>query len=110
MVKDLDPSKRSLHWHHYMLTTYLSNRRGHFQRALEEAVQTHTSQWPAVWGGKNPLHGGGNFSKMDAAARVCRSRSFTSRRYALTDLLKAHTPEVSRLMVPQFFRSNTKQS
>lgn len=59
-----------------MLTACLSYRRGHFQRALEEAVQTHTSQWPAVWGGKNPLHGGGNFSKMNAAARVCRSRSF----------------------------------
>ncbi|MCJ1266374.1 hypothetical protein MMC22_006258 [Lobaria immixta] len=44
--------------------------RGHFQRALEEAVQTHTSQWPSIWNGKNPLHGGGNFGKMSAAERL----------------------------------------
>lgn len=50
--------------------TYMS-RRGHFQRALEEAVQTHMSQWPSLWNGKNPLHGGGNFAKMSAAERVC---------------------------------------
>lgn len=45
-------------------------RRGHFGRALEEAVQTHASQWPSPWNGKNPLHGGGNFAKMGPTERV----------------------------------------
>lgn len=48
----------------------LLNRKGHYTRALEEAIQTHNSQWPQAWNGKNPLHGGGSFNKMAAEARV----------------------------------------
>ncbi|KAL1876618.1 hypothetical protein Plec18167_005025 [Paecilomyces lecythidis] len=44
--------------------------RGHFQRALEEAVQTHVSQWPRVWEGKNPLHGGRTFATMSPEERL----------------------------------------
>ncbi|KAL9612431.1 MAG: hypothetical protein Q9167_002979 [Letrouitia subvulpina] len=44
--------------------------RGHYQRALEEAVQTHASQWPLKWQSKNPLHGGGNFNNMNPAERL----------------------------------------
>ncbi|KAL8734862.1 MAG: hypothetical protein Q9166_001214 [cf. Caloplaca sp. 2 TL-2023] len=44
--------------------------RGHYGRALEEAVQTHTSQWPSKWMGKNPLHGGGNFNNMSPEGRL----------------------------------------
>lgn len=46
------------------------SRKGHYQRALEEAVQTHASQWPRAWGGKNPLHGGGSFATMTPEERV----------------------------------------
>lgn len=46
------------------------SRKGHYQRALEEAVQTHSSQWPRAWGGKNPLHGGGSFASMTPEERV----------------------------------------
>ena len=52
-----------------------NNRRGHYQRALEEAVQSHTSQWPLIWNGKNPLHGGGNFNNMGPEQRVWASFS-----------------------------------
>ena len=45
-------------------------RRGHFGRALEEAIQTHISQWPPSWHGKNPLHSGGSFSVMSPQERV----------------------------------------
>ncbi|KAK2742322.1 hypothetical protein FQN57_005410 [Myotisia sp. PD_48] len=38
--------------------------RGHYQRAFEEAIHTHASQWPKAWEGKNPLHGGGSFATM----------------------------------------------
>ncbi|KAH8702504.1 hypothetical protein BGW36DRAFT_356621 [Talaromyces proteolyticus] len=44
--------------------------KGHYQRALEEAVQTHSSQWPRAWGGKNPLHGGGSFNTMSPEERL----------------------------------------
>ncbi|KAF7513257.1 hypothetical protein GJ744_009678 [Endocarpon pusillum] len=44
--------------------------RGHFQRALEEAIQTHQSQWPAAWKAKNPTHGGGTFTSMTPAERL----------------------------------------
>ncbi|KAI4165692.1 MAG: hypothetical protein LQ342_000634 [Letrouitia transgressa] len=44
--------------------------RGHYQRALEEAVQTHANQWPSKWQSKNPLHGGGNFNNMNPAERL----------------------------------------
>lgn len=46
------------------------SRRGHFQRALEEAIQTHQSQWPPAWKAKNPTHGGGTFTSMTPAERV----------------------------------------
>jgi hypothetical protein len=45
-------------------------RKGHYQRALEEAVQTHSSQWPRAWEGKNPLHGGRTFITMTPEERV----------------------------------------
>ncbi|KAL8939642.1 MAG: hypothetical protein Q9216_003250 [Gyalolechia sp. 2 TL-2023] len=44
--------------------------KGHYQRALEEAVQSHTSQWPLKWEGRNPLHGGGNFNNMSPEQRA----------------------------------------
>ncbi|CAD6582936.1 MAG: hypothetical protein ASARMPRED_001106 [Alectoria sarmentosa] len=44
--------------------------KGHYTRALEEAIQTHSSQWPHAWSGKNPLHGGGSFNKMIPEERL----------------------------------------
>ncbi|KAI2487263.1 hypothetical protein Ptr902_01396 [Pyrenophora tritici-repentis] len=46
--------------------------KGHYGRALEEAIQTQKSQWPSKWTG-NPLSGGRNFNTMMAEERV-RSR------------------------------------
>jgi hypothetical protein len=45
-------------------------RKGHYGRALEEAVQTQKSQWPASWKSINPLHGGRSFNTMTASERV----------------------------------------
>ncbi|KAI9700353.1 MAG: hypothetical protein M1836_002368 [Candelina mexicana] len=44
--------------------------RGHYQRALEEAIQTHNSQWPPVWNRKNPLSGGRTFATMSPTERL----------------------------------------
>lgn len=42
----------------------------HYTRPLEEAIQTHASQWPKAWQGKNPLHGGRTFTGMAPEERV----------------------------------------
>ncbi|PWY70227.1 hypothetical protein BO70DRAFT_322071 [Aspergillus heteromorphus CBS 117.55] len=44
--------------------------RSHYQRPLEEAIQTHASQWPKAWQGKNPLHGGRTFATMSPEERL----------------------------------------
>ncbi|KAH7359725.1 hypothetical protein BKA66DRAFT_426936 [Pyrenochaeta sp. MPI-SDFR-AT-0127] len=43
--------------------------KGHYGRALEEAIQTQKSQWPKEWSG-NPLTGGRNFNNMTATERI----------------------------------------
>ena len=46
------------------------HRRGHYGRALEEAVLSQKSQWPLKWNGVNPLHGGKSFENMTPQERV----------------------------------------
>ncbi|RAR06730.1 hypothetical protein DDE82_003268 [Stemphylium lycopersici] len=43
--------------------------KGHYGRALEEAIQTQKSQWPTKWTG-NPLSGGRSFNTMTAEERI----------------------------------------
>ncbi|RFU35839.1 hypothetical protein B7463_g456, partial [Scytalidium lignicola] len=43
---------------------------GHYNRALEEAVQTHRSQWAKDWESKNPLSGGATFTTMSPTERL----------------------------------------
>ncbi|RHZ52324.1 uncharacterized protein CDV56_105880 [Aspergillus thermomutatus] len=49
--------------------------RAHYQRPLEEAIQTHVSQWPKAWQGKNPLHGGRTFATMSPEERLTLLKS-----------------------------------
>lgn len=49
--------------------------RAHYQRPLEEAIQTHASQWPKAWQGKNPLHGGRTFATMSPEERLTLLKS-----------------------------------
>ncbi|KAH8434633.1 uncharacterized protein LDX57_012275 [Aspergillus melleus] len=44
--------------------------RNHYQRPLEEAIQTHAPQWPKAWQGRNPLHGGRTFAAMTPEERL----------------------------------------
>jgi hypothetical protein len=55
------------------LTNMARNRKGHYGRALEEAIQTQKSQWPVKWGSLNPLSGSRSFNTMTPTERVsCR--------------------------------------
>ncbi len=82
------------------------HRKGHYTRALEEAIQTHTSQWPSVWQGKNPLHGGGSFNKMSPENRVW-STSISNGYLAANSLYIAHTSQSTHFMVIRVLRSRT---
>jgi hypothetical protein len=56
-------------WNSAQADTCVFYRKGHYGRALEEAIQTQKSQWPTKWTG-NPLSGGRNFNTMTAVERV----------------------------------------
>ena len=73
----------------------LVNRKGHYTRALEEAIQTHHSQWPRAWNGKNPLHGGGSFNKMTPEERVIFKRSLLIRMPIANLFRTAYAPQGS---------------
>jgi hypothetical protein len=53
------------------LLTVSEFRPGHYNRALEEAIQTHKAQWPKDWKNQNPLAGGATFGAMTPVQRVC---------------------------------------
>jgi len=44
--------------------------RGHYGRALEDAVSEFKTQWPREWEGKNPVSGDKSFNTMNAEERV----------------------------------------
>ncbi|KAF3919176.1 hypothetical protein AA313_de0201594 [Arthrobotrys entomopaga] len=44
--------------------------KGHYGRALEEAVTTFFEEWPTEWDGKNPLEGGKTFNQMTVEERT----------------------------------------
>ncbi|ETN40690.1 uncharacterized protein HMPREF1541_04969 [Cyphellophora europaea CBS 101466] len=44
--------------------------RGHYNRALEDAISTNKAQWPAVWKEENPLRGNKSFHNMTAEERL----------------------------------------
>ncbi|PGH15762.1 hypothetical protein AJ79_02142 [Helicocarpus griseus UAMH5409] len=67
--------------------------RGHYQRALEEVVQTHASQWPRSWGGKNPLHGGGSFTTMTPTERLAFLKALILWALSSSDAVQAKLKE-----------------
>lgn len=50
-----------------------SGRPGHYGRAMEDAIQTHKSQWPKDWEDQSPMAGGSTFNSMTPTERVCRA-------------------------------------
>ncbi|KAI9669798.1 MAG: hypothetical protein M1829_005053 [Trizodia sp. TS-e1964] len=49
--------------------------KGHYQRALEEAIHSHSSQWPRAWNHANPLAGGKTFNAMSPTERLTMLKS-----------------------------------
>ncbi|GAQ45407.1 similar to An17g01350 [Aspergillus niger] len=67
--------------------------RNHYQRPLEEAIQTHASQWPKAWQGKNPLHGGRTFATMSPEERLVLLKSLILWSLASSDAIQAKIKE-----------------
>ncbi|KAL4800968.1 hypothetical protein BDV19DRAFT_352471 [Aspergillus venezuelensis] len=67
--------------------------RNHYTRPLEEAIQTHSAQWPKAWEGKNPLHGGRNFASMSSEERLQLLKSLILWSLSSSDAVQAKIKE-----------------
>ncbi|KAF7596313.1 hypothetical protein BBP40_002457 [Aspergillus hancockii] len=65
----------------------------HYTRPLEEAIQTHATQWPKAWQGKNPLHGGGTFTGMSPEERLQLLKSLILWSLSSSDAVQAKLKE-----------------
>ncbi|KAF2718673.1 hypothetical protein K431DRAFT_274252 [Polychaeton citri CBS 116435] len=63
--------------------------RGHYGRALEEAVATQKSQWPLRWSGRNPLHGGKDFHNMSPSERLDLMRTLALWSLSSSEVIQA---------------------
>ncbi|KAK3313544.1 hypothetical protein B0H66DRAFT_355679 [Apodospora peruviana] len=61
---------------------------GHYNRALEEAIQTHKSQWAKNWESKNPLSGSATFSSMTPVERLTLLRALVEWTLSSSDVVK----------------------
>ncbi|KAH9221033.1 hypothetical protein DL95DRAFT_382417 [Leptodontidium sp. 2 PMI_412] len=61
---------------------------GHYNRALEEAIQTHKSQWAKDWEAKNPLSGGATFASMLPTQRLTLLRTLILWALSSSDAVK----------------------
>ncbi|KAK4169270.1 hypothetical protein QBC43DRAFT_307320 [Cladorrhinum sp. PSN259] len=62
---------------------------GHYNRALEEAIQTHKGQWARDWESKNPLAGGASFSSMTPVQRLTLLRTLIHWTLSSSDAVKS---------------------
>ncbi|KAG6202941.1 hypothetical protein E4U50_005976 [Claviceps purpurea] len=62
---------------------------GHYGRALEDAMASHKTQWPASWEDKNPLSGGATFKSMTPSERLTLLRTLIIWSMASSDTVKA---------------------
>lgn len=61
---------------------------GHYGRALEDAIQTHKSQWAKDWGSTNPLKGGATFQSMNPTQRLKLLRTLVLWSLSSSDVVK----------------------
>ncbi|KAI1799517.1 hypothetical protein F4811DRAFT_95805 [Daldinia bambusicola] len=68
------PGERVEHFLCAVLSLLLNRKQdvkpGHYNRALEDAISTHKSQWARDWKDENPLSGNRTFASMDPTERL----------------------------------------
>ncbi|KAF2623997.1 hypothetical protein BU25DRAFT_493900 [Macroventuria anomochaeta] len=73
--------------------------KGHYGRALEEAIQTQKSQWPAKWNYINPLSGSRSFNTMTPTERIILLHTLC--------LWSLNQSEEVKAMIAQAYKSRT---
>ncbi|KAI0382963.1 hypothetical protein F5Y04DRAFT_36312 [Hypomontagnella monticulosa] len=73
-VSEPIPGERVEHFLCAVLSLLLNRKQdvkpGHYNRALEDAISTHKSQWARDWKDENPLAGSKSFTSMDPTERL----------------------------------------
>ncbi|KAF2993965.1 hypothetical protein E8E13_000648 [Curvularia kusanoi] len=73
--------------------------KGHYGRALEEAIQTQKSQWPVKWNYINPLSGSRSFNTMAPTERITLLHTLC--------LWSLNQSEEVKAMIAQAYKSRT---
>ncbi|KAK4639424.1 hypothetical protein QC761_708240 [Podospora bellae-mahoneyi] len=92
-VVDSVPGERVEHFLCAVLGLLLNRKQdvkpGHYNRALEEAVQSHKGQWARDWESRNPLSGGATFASMTPVQRLTLLRTLIQWSLASSDAIKS---------------------
>ncbi|KAL1871719.1 hypothetical protein VTK73DRAFT_1859 [Phialemonium thermophilum] len=92
-VVETVPGERVEHFLCALLGLLLNRKQdvkpGHYNRALEEAIQTHKAQWAKDWESKNPLAGGATFGSMTPVQRLTLLRTLILWTLSSSDTVKA---------------------
>ncbi|KXJ97422.1 hypothetical protein Micbo1qcDRAFT_156299 [Microdochium bolleyi] len=91
-VTETIPGERVEHFLCSILGLLLNRKQdvkpGHYNRALEDAISTHKSQWARDWEEKNPLSGGRSFASMNPTERLTLLRTLVVWTLASSDVVK----------------------
>ncbi|KAL2019527.1 hypothetical protein VTK56DRAFT_9561 [Thermocarpiscus australiensis] len=92
-VVETVPGERVEHFLCALLGLLLNRKQdvkpGHYNRALEEAIQTHKGQWAKDWESKNPLSGSATFASMTPVQRLTLLRTLVQWTLSSSDAVKA---------------------
>lgn len=91
-----------------LLTPFALHRKGHYGRALEEAIQTQKSQWPKVWNYVNPLSGSRSFNTMTPTERVRVEAMLPDPPLDMTNHYPDHPPQDASSLEPEPVRSRQR--
>jgi len=91
-VTETIPGERVEHFLCSILGLLLNRKQdvkpGHYNRALEDAISTHKSQWAKDWEEKSPISGDRNFTSMSPTERLTLLRTLAVWTLASSDVVK----------------------
>ncbi|KAK3295560.1 uncharacterized protein B0H64DRAFT_474496 [Chaetomium fimeti] len=92
-VVDAIPGERVEHFLCALLSLLLNRKQdvkpGHYNRALEEAIQTHKGQWAKDWDSQNPVAGQATFASMNPVQRLTLLRTLVQWTLSSSDAVRA---------------------
>ncbi|SPQ22782.1 f0d56545-0b2e-4581-b213-1f53b02746f3 [Thermothielavioides terrestris] len=91
-VVETVPGERVEHFLCALLSLLLNRKQdvkpGHYNRALEEAIQTHKGQWAKDWESQNPLAGQATFASMTPVQRLTLLRTLVQWTLSSSDAVR----------------------